>query len=289
MRAEVIGTWPTQANTGPQSRTLALLCWRNIVWQSGRRNSMVIIKSLKRKFGISAPRVAVRPHFPWYLRWLLIVVVTTLALALGLSWGVYDTGRKFANFEMNEVNQELDRLSKLSLRLQQDNEALRIGAIGLERRSQMEIAARGDLVRQVKSLGDENTRLKEDLAFFQSFMSGSGGASNGVSLYHFKLERGQSPGEYRYSLLLVQGGQRIKDFQGSLEFTVNLRQNREKVAMPLPGEGTAKTFNVSFKFYQRVEKSFQLRPDAVVESLQVRVFENGAALAKLTKIVNLPS
>ena len=250
---------------------------------------MVTIKSLKRKFGISAPRVAVRPHFPWYLRWLAIAVVTALALALGLSWGMYDTGRKLAGFDMNEVNQELDRLSKLSMRLQQDNEALRIGAIGLERRSQMELAARDDLVRQVKTLGDENIRLKEDLAFFQTFMSGSGMAGDGVSVYHFKLERGQSAGEYRYSLLLVQSGQRTRDFQGSLEFTVNLRQNGGKVAMPLLGEGSSKTFNVNFKFYQRVDKSFRLQPDAVVESLQVRVFENGVAQAKLTQAVNLPS
>ena len=250
---------------------------------------MVTIKSLKRKFGISAPRVAVRPHFPWYLRWLAIVVVTALALALGLSWGMYDTGRKFAGFDMNEVSQELDRLSKLSMRLQQDNEALRIGVIGLERRAQMELAARDDLVRQVKTLGDENIRLQEDLAFFQSFMSGSGMVGDGVSVYRFKLERGQSPGEYRYSLLLVQGGQRTKDFQGSLEFTVNLRQNGKKVAMLLPGEDSSKTLNVSFKFYQRVEKIFRLQPDAAVESLQVRVFENGVAQSKLTQVVNLPS
>ncbi|MDO8436985.1 MAG: hypothetical protein Q7S69_02325 [Nitrosomonadaceae bacterium] len=250
---------------------------------------MVIIKSLKRKFGISAPRVAVRPHFPWYLRWLVIAVVAALALALGLSWGIYDAGRKFANFDMNGVTQELDRLSKSNMRLQQDNEALRIGAIGLERRAQMELAVRDDLVKQVKILGNENTQLKEDLAFLQTFMSGSGMAGDGVSIYHFKLGRGQSPGEYRYSLLLVQGGQRTKDFQGSLEFTVNLRQNGGKVAMLLPGEGSSKTFNVSFKFYQRVEKNFRLQPDAVVESLQVRVFENGVAQAKLTQVANLPS
>lgn len=219
----------------------------------------------------------------------MIVVVIALTLVLGLSLGIYDAGRKFANFDMNEVSQELDRLSKLSSGLQQENEALRVSAIGLERRSQMELAARNDLVRQVKTLGDESIRLKEDLAFFQSFMSGGGVAGDGISVYHFKLTRGQSPGEYRYSLLLVQGGQRTKDFQGNLEFTVNLRQNGKKVAILLPGETSSKAFNVSFKFYQRVEKSFQLQQDAVVESLQVRVFENGGTQSKLTQVVNLPS
>lgn len=250
---------------------------------------MAIIKSLKRKFGISAPRVAVRPHFPWYLRWLAIAVLIALTLALGLSLGIYDAGRKFAHFDVDETGQELGRLSGLSTRLQQDNEALRVEATGLERRLQMELAARDDLVRQVKTLGDENTHLKEDLAFFQSFTSGGGTSGEGVSVYRFKLERGQSAGEYRYSLLLVQGGQRTKDFQGNLEFVANLRQNGGKMVMPLLGDGSAKAFIVSFKFYQRIEKTFQVPPNAVVESLQVRVFENGAAQAKLTQVVNLPS
>jgi hypothetical protein len=54
---------------------------------------------------------------------------------------------------------------------------------------------------------------------------------------------------------------------------------------PLASESPSKTFNVSFKFYQRVEKSFRLPPDAVVESMQVKVFENGTAQAKLVQTV----
>ncbi len=232
--------------------------------------------------------MTVRPHFPWYLRWLTIAALIALTLALGMSFGIYDAGRKFAHFDVDEAGQELDRLSGLSARLQQDNETLRVETIGLERRLQMELAARDDLVRQVKTLGDENTNLKEDLAFFQSFTSGGGISGEGVSVYHFKLERGQSAGEYRYSLLLVQGGKRTKDFQGNLEFVANLRQNGVKVVMPLPGDGPAKIFNVNFKFYQRIERTFQVPPNAMVESLQVRVFKNGAAQVNLIQVVNLP-
>ena len=230
-----------------------------------------------------------RPHFPWYLRWLTIIAAIGLALGLGLYLGVYDSGRKFANFDMQGASDELDRLSKLNMQLQQDNEALRIEAIGLERRAQMEVAARDDLVKQVKTLGDESIRLKEDLAFLQTFMSGTEMAGNGISVYHFKLTKGQSPGEFRYSLLLVQGKQRNKDFQGNLEFTVNLLQNGRRVAMPLPDESPSKTSGINFKFYQRVGKSFHLQPDVIVESLQVEIFETGMTQPRLTKVVNLPS
>ena len=100
-----------------------------------------------------------------------------------------------------------------------------------------------------------------------------------------KLERGNFPGEYHYSLLLVQGKQRPGDFHGSLEFTVNFQQNGKKMAMPL-ANGTSKT-EVSFKFYQRVEDIFRMPPDAILESMQVKVFEKGVAQAKLVQTVNL--
>lgn len=226
-----------------------------------------------------------RPQRPVYLRWLAIAILTVLGL--GLSWGMYDAGRKFAGFDKNEISLELDRLSQLSSRLQQDNGELRMKVAGLERQSQMDLVARQDITKHVKSLEDDNIRLKEDLAFFQNIGSVSGKTEQRVSIGRLKLERGQLPGEYRYSLLLVQGGQRTKDFQGSLEFVVNFLQNGEKMVTPLTSESPTKTFNVSFKFYERVERSFRMPPDAIVESMQVKIFENGVAQARLMQTVNL--
>lgn len=243
-----------------------------------------MIKSLKRKFGISAPRVAVRPQIPAYVRWLGIAVLAVAALVL--SWGMYDAGRKFAGFDKNETSYELDRLSQLNTRLQQDNDELRMKVAGLDRQLQMDLVAREDIAKQVKSLEHENTRLKEDLAFFQSLGSAPGKNEQRVSIGRVKLERGNLPGEYRYSLLLVQGGQRPKDFQGSLEFAINFEQNGEKMMLPL-SDTTSKAHDVSFKFYQRVENTFRMPPDAIVESMQVKVFEKGIAQAKLTQTVNL--
>ena len=44
------------------------------------------------------------------------------------------------------------------------------------------------------------------------------------------------PGEYRYRLLLVQSGQRVKEFQGTLQFVVNLEQSDRKFVLTLPPE-----------------------------------------------------
>jgi hypothetical protein len=246
---------------------------------------MVMMRSLKRKFGISAPKVAVRPQIPAYVRWSAIGILAVLAV--GLSWSMYDAGRKFAGFDKNEVNYELERLSQTNIRLQRENDELRMKMASLDRQSQMDHVAREDIGKQVKALETENIRLKEDLAFFQNLGSVPGKTEQRVSIGRLKLERGQLPGEYHYSLVLVQGGQRQKDFQGSLEFAVNFQQNGQKMVMPLASENPSKMLDVRFKFYQRVERSFRMPPDATVESMQVKVFENGIAQAKLMQTVNL--
>ena len=53
-----------------------------------------MIKRLKRMFGISAPRMAVRAAIPWYLRWLGIAALTLLILLFSLA--TYDFGKRFA-------------------------------------------------------------------------------------------------------------------------------------------------------------------------------------------------
>lgn len=246
---------------------------------------MEIIKRIKRKFGIFAPQVAVRPHVPWYLRWLIIFILA--ALVVLLSWIMFDAGRQFTSFDKEGINHELDQLSDFSARLKRENEKLRTQVTGLERQLQMDSTTRNDITKQIKVLGDENTNLKEDLAFFQNLVSGDGKATDNVFIYHFKLEQGDSPGKYRYSLVLLHGGQHTKPFKGKLAFVAHLWQDGKKVLMPLTKEGSPKTIDINFKFYHRIESTFNAPLDAVVEGLQVQVFEKGIKKAKSIRQVSL--
>jgi hypothetical protein len=45
--------------------------------------------------------------------------------------------------------------------------------------------------------------------------------------------------------------------------------------------------DVNFRFYQRIENTFHLSPDAIVDSMQVKVFEKGVSQARLMQTVNL--
>jgi hypothetical protein len=229
--------------------------------------------------------MAVRAAIPWYLRWLGLVALALVVLFL--SRATYDFGKKFAGFDQNEADREVQRLGDANAKMTQEIGSVR-GQLALsERQLQMERATYADLVKQMKTLADENGRLKEDLAFFQTLMP-SGGKEGGVAVNRFIVQNDVLPGEYRYRLLLTQSGQRNKDFQGTLQFVVNLQQDTKKIVMTLPAEGDKadKALQLNFRFYQRVEGTFRVAPGAVVKSMQVRVFENGSNEPKLTQAVN---
>jgi hypothetical protein len=244
-------------------------------------------RRLKRLFGIDAPRMSVRAAVPWYWRVLIGVVLAMLIIVLARH--TYNFGRRFAGFDHTEAEAEVTRLTDQVERQRAELETLRGQVAAGERQLQMERATFEDVKKQVKGLTGENATLKEDLAFFQTLMP-SGGKEGGVAVSRFEVTREQ-PGEYRYRLLIMQTGTRTKDFQGRLQFVVNVQQDSKRVAMTLPAEGgnaDQKSFRLNFRFYQRVEGSFRVPAGAEVKSMQLRVFENGVAEPRLTHNANIP-
>lgn len=247
---------------------------------------MPLWRTLKRKFGISAPRLSVRAHMPWYWRWAGIVVLG--ALVVGIGWATYDFGMTFAGFRKQEADRELAQMNDTIARQQQEISELKSRVGQAESQLEIERATHGDVAKQVKALSDENATLKDDLAFFQSLMPASA-ADGTLSVNRFRIEPGGMPGEYRYRLLLVHAGPRVKEFRGRLQFVLNVAQAGKQVVLTLPQAGDAATgeFQLNFKLFQRVEGTFRLAPDAVVNTMQVRVFENGSNAPKLTQTLKI--
>lgn len=244
------------------------------------------LKSIVRRFGIDAPHLAVRPHMPWYWRWSGVFVGGMLVA--GIAWFTYDFGLEYAGFRQGEATRLRAHLDETVRQQQAELAELNARTATAERQLQMERATYGDLARQVKSLSQENATLKEDLAFFQSLTAVSG-KEGAVSVNRFRLLPETVPGEYRYQLLLVQTGERAKEFNGRLQFILNLQQDGRKVVLILPPDAkeAVKEYQINFKLFQRVEGMFKIAPDAVVKGLQVRVFEGNSDAPKLTHNVTI--
>jgi hypothetical protein len=233
-------------------------------------------RHIKHRFSIAAPRLAVRPHLPWYLRWGLVL---PFVLGAGwLIWWAYGSGLELAGFHREQAEDELTRLNRQVVELSAENTRLNSKLIDYERQIQMELATNTELDRQLKALNDEKANLNEDLAFYQN-LTQSGSREESLTIQRLKVVHDTLPGEYHCSMLLVQGGQRPKDFRGNFQLVVNIRHNDEKSVLTLPQGNSpeSQTYQLDFKYYQRIERSFQLPDGMVLESVQVRVYERGAS------------
>src|SRR3989338_5444835 len=217
----------------------------------------------KRRFGISAPKLSVRPHIPWYLRWSL--TVPFVLAAMGLAWWAYGSGLELAGFHRGEAQQELAKLREQVARLGMENTQLSSQVAQYERQIQIEQASNQETSRQLKSLSDENVRLQEDLAFFQNLTATHGQAGE-FGVHRLKLERDKMPGEYHLRMLLVQSGQRAKEFNGSYQLVATVLKDGQRTTYLFPQDASENAqFQLSFKYYRRIEQSVQLPQDARLE------------------------
>lgn len=230
--------------------------------------------------------MAVRPDMPWHWRSLRIAVWA--AVLIGGGWLVLNTlgGPASAG---RDLERELLRLQVSVERQETELAALRSRNAQHERQLEIERAASTDLAKQVKTLTFENSKLKEDLAFFQSLMSGGAGREGAITVNRFRLQPEAADGEYRYQMLLVQHGPKSKEFHGTLQFVLDVQHDGRKVALVLPAdaERERREYQLHFKFFQRVEGTFKLAPGSVLKGMQVRVFENGTRTPKLTQTLSV--
>ena len=242
-----------------------------------------LIKRIRGRFGISAPKMMVRTHVAWYWRWL--GMVAALAISLVIAAWLYDAGRRFAGFDRSETEQELSQLRGSFAKLEDETRRLRSIADASESRLKIEQSAQAQLGAQFKSLEEQNTRLKEDLAFFENLTP----SVDRLSIHRFKVEPNALPGEYRYRLLVLQGGRRDREFQGSMQLVVSVRENGRDATIIIPDQASASdsAYRLQFKYFQRVEGTFRVGPRAKVLSVQARVLEHGSDQARASQSFSL--
>jgi len=246
------------------------------------------LSKLRQRFGIAAPKVSVRTHVPWYLRWLGFAVILAFSAALA-AW-IYDAGRRFAGFDRSEVVQELSSARSELAKLRDEHERLRAVANAADSKVAIERTAQQKLAQQTSTLEQDNARLREELAIFESMLSSDTASAAPLSVLRFKVEPDVLPGEFRYRILLLASGpRRGREFQGRLELAVSLTEAGRSAMMVVPKEGASEssTFRLAFKHFQRIDGIFRVNPKARVASVQARIYEAGSAEPKVTRSVAL--
>lgn len=254
-------------------------------WSFADSRLAVGLRRWRSRMGFSlAPRAVVRTHVPWYWRVLGVVVLLSVSLA-GAGW-VYDAGRRIGRFDRGETEQEIRSLRERVVDLEQELGQLRSVADSSESSLQIERTAQQQLAGQIKTLQEENGRLKEDLAFFESLAAADARDAGGPTISRLQIQRDTVPGQYRYRMLVaLQGSKKTdREFRGSLQLVVSLQQQGKSAMMVLPAadDPNRQRFNINFKHFQRVDGTFQVPAGSQVKSVEVRLLQDGATRAAQT-------
>jgi hypothetical protein len=245
-----------------------------------------IISDLRRRFGISAPKLAVRTHWSWKVKG-TILGIAALILA-GLFYGGFDAGRIFAGFNIGKVEEERKIMTEELVTLRAENAQLKRDSIELTNSSQMAVGAKDVLSKQIISLQAENTQLKEEAAFFEKLLGSKTAGKNGLAVQRLQAER-ETADSYRFRALVVQGSADAP-FKGRVSITATaMHDNGKRITINLPEEQAdlLPLLALDFKTYQRIEGVIKVPANAQLKSLVMRVLPTGSTTPKATQSLQL--
>jgi hypothetical protein len=241
-------------------------------------------RRFRSSFGIGSSRMAIRSQLAWYWRWLLNLLM--MALVGTVVWWLVQNSYRITGFDIDEVKQKLASLTEENRVMKLDLEVARTTLNERDRQLQIERAAQGELARSVAQLQEENAALKEDLGFLRNIMS-SGATPEGLGVSNLKVEREGKTNEYRYRMLLTQGGQRKQDFKGKVQIVARVLKDGTTTTMSFPDTPpTDTTGSFEFRFYQKVEGRFAIPEGAALKGLDVRVLALPGGQVKLSRTIN---
>lgn len=233
-------------------------------------------KLLRRRLSVSAPRMIVRSHLPWPLRWAVAALMLGFSAAIAL-WA-FEFGKTIAGLDRG-AKQELADLRIEVQQLRAENEHALSVANTAESALRAERATQEKLAQTVRQLEGESQSLKADLGFFERLLPA---ASDGLAIRGLKAES-VAPGKMRYQMLVMQSGKDVRDFSGRYE--ISLSGTLAGKAWTSAPEAMARG-SMTLRQYSRVEGAIDHPADVVVRTLQVRLIDS-QGVARVTQLLRL--
>src|SRR5450432_2742219 len=237
--------------------------------RADRRGSVMrgIGRRLRSSFGIGSSRMAIRSQLAWYWRWMLNVLMMVVVGAV--VWWLVQNSYRITGFDIEEVRHQIAALTAENAVMKHDLETAKVALADRDRQLQIEKAA-----------------LKEDLGFLRNIMS-SGTTPEGLGISNLKIERDVKPTEFRYRMLLTQGGQRKQDFKGKVQIVARIAKDGAASSLTFPDSSAGDAAGVfEFRFYQKVEGRFAIPEGATLKGVDVRVLAFPGGQVKMSRTVN---
>jgi hypothetical protein len=219
-------------------------------------------KRLRRRLSISAPRMIVRSHLPWPLRWAVAAVMFGFSAAIAL-WA-FEFGKDIAGLD-RDAKTELSQLRLEVAQLRADSEQARRISSSAESLLATERAAQERLAQQVRQLDADRQALRADLGLFERLLPVVG---DGLQLRGLRVDS-PAPGQLRFQMLVMQNAKATTEFVGRYEVELTGVLDGKPWSQTLPGGPRP----LQLRQYARVEGMFDHPAGLVLKGLQARVID----------------
>ena len=243
-------------------------------------------RKIRAKIGIRSDRVAITSHLPWYVKFGGYGLM--MGVAGAVAWYLVDTSYKITGFNREEATAQIAKLSADNQQFQREFDLTKIALNARESQLKIEKSAQSELAKNLAQIQEENASLKEDLAFLRNIMS-SGNVPEGLTIANLKVEADALPNEFRYRMLLTQGGQRKQDFKGKVQVVARIQMGTQQstVSFPTDAEVRSPGGELEFRYYQKVDGRFRIPQGGQLKSIQIRVLGLPGFEVRSQKSVNL--
>lgn len=233
-----------------------------------------------RRLSVSSPKMTIKTQMPWALR--LLATAIMLGIAGAMAMWIYDMSHGLTGARTVDSSVEVGQYKAQIESLTAERDQLSSTVNAAESKLNIERSAQKQLASQVKTLESENSRLKEDLAFFESLLPNATGPQ-GLTIRRLKVDL-VAPNQLRYRLLVMQGGKGDQQFVGSVQLAVSVLRDGKDAMMIFPEANPAEQnkFKLGFRHYQRVEGVLTLPDGAEAKLVQARVLEKGQVRAQMS-------
>ena len=236
-------------------------------------------KLLRRRLSISAPRMIVRSHLPWPLRWAVLALALGFSAALAL-WA-FEFGREIAGLDSGS-KEELQALRAEVSGLRAERDRATATANTVDSLLRAERTAQERLAEQVRRLEARNLELENELGFYQRLLPSSN--AEGVSIRALQGDVA-TPGQLRWRLLLMQAGRNAPEFAGRYEISLAGTLDGKPWTQAAPGAAQP----LKLKQVLRLEGNLDHPPEDVIKTITARVLDgSGAVRAAQTARVAAP-
>lgn len=197
-----------------------------------------------------------------------------MGIAAAIAWVIVDNSYRITGFSRDEARAQIAALTAENAKLKQSYDTTKSALNEKESQLKVESAAQAELTKNLSQLGEENASLKEDIGFLRNVMS-SGSVPEGLAIQNFKVEPDALPNEFRYRLLLTQGGQRRQDFKGKVQVIVRVQPSgaTQQTVLSFPNDAQLRATGgeIEFRFYQKIDGRFRIPEGSTLKNVQVRV------------------